>query len=75
LHPYQVGLIWPGDEASTDDYLFDSWEDAAHYVRKALPDGAKFYARREPERDEDESEAWMFDSRAAAIEWLLEPMS
>jgi hypothetical protein len=71
LHEYQVGVTLPGDEVPTS-LLFDSWEEASHQVLTWLPEAGLYLGRREPEDQADASE-FLFDTRAAAIWWLLEP--
>ena len=71
MHPYQIGLIYPDDEAFAEDVLFDSLEDAAHQVREWLPNAPRFLGRRELERAKDATKVF-FDDRAGAIAWLLE---
>ncbi len=73
LHPYYLTLAKPGDKAPTKDLLSDSWEDAWHQVMEWLPDVPPFLGRRETDIEADASERF-FDSRTAAIVWLLEPV-
>jgi hypothetical protein len=71
LHPYRVGQFNPlATRRPAEDEVVDSWEDAAHLVRKWLPLAPRYLGARG--RLADEPTEQFFDTRAAAIAWLLE---